>query len=366
MPRVATLAFAAFSVLASAHLGCSADTGEDVGAEDEALSAADRAVVHLFNVNTKHASEPGRPSYENTDYRQLFAYMKESGSLPDIVTLEEVGTNTDRFTSQPCSRVREELERVVKPEGSRAKWRCIVAAGATDALGNTPGGVAMLYRGRFAPSESKKLVGLYRWTPGGCQLEEAGRGWTALVQKFDDGPHTIAVAAVHLDTAGAGHDNAEDDDCSGKNLARIQDALDATHADVKVIAGDMNHGDATRHLDASGKVQHDWWETTYRTHVSALSKSRYDDAIFDDCAKRSSGTDAISRCLVADHWSMNRAGALDSRIDWVLVSGARKLEDAKTVPWADAHAAWLRFTGAASSNEKQYSDHRGQELRIRY
>lgn len=319
---------------------------EDVAQEESELAYGKRAEVQLYNANLKHLSEPGKPSFEGTDYTQLLRFMKKQELVPDILALQEVGTKRPDFTSQSCASVLADMDRLVRPAAWRTKWKCIVADGSLNGLGNSPGGVAIVYRGRFEPRGAKKLVGLYKWTQDGCKRQKAGDGWTALVQRFDDGKNSIAVASVHLPTAGDGNNNATDDDCSGKNLRLVEAALAATKADVKVMAGDMNHGDATRHI-AGGNVVHDHWEASYENHNAALSDSKYRDPFFDKC-------NGSSQCLEAEHWTMNNAGELDSRIDWVLVAGAKDLRDAKTISYAEVNP------------QIRYSDHRAHMVRIVY
>ena len=340
-----------FFVLALMMVGCAVDAGDESTASDEeAIAYGNPGFVQLYNANSKHLSEPGRPSFEGTDYTQLLSFMRTQDVLPDVITLQEVGTKTGRFTSQSCTSVIADLDRLVRPSAAKTTWKCIVAAGSPSALDNTPGGVAIIHRARFEPAEDKRLVGLYKWTTNGCVREKGGSGWTALVQKFHDGKHTIAFASVHLPVASATNGNgATADDCSGRNLALIDDALAATKADVKVIAGDMNHGDATRHLAKDGTVVHDWWETTYRT-----TREKYRDPFYDECAKRNAAEAAVSRCLESDDWTMDNAGSLNTRIDWVMVDGAKSLEGARTIAYKDVDAA------------VNYSDHRAEMLRIRY
>jgi hypothetical protein len=372
----------AFCAVTAAGCAVDGETGDEATAGDNesAVGHSDPSFIQLYNSNTKHMSEPGKPSYEGTDFTHLLAYMRAQTYLPDIITLQEIGTKTAEWTSQPCRAYVDALDRIVKTKGSTTTWSCIVAAGSTSGLDNAPGGVAIIHRARFKPAGAKNPVGLYRWNGSGCTLQSAGSGWTALVQKFIDGEHTVAVASVHLPTASDG-DGATADDCSGKNLTLVRDALAATNADVKIIAGDMNHGDATRHLDPAGAVVHDNWETTYATNNDFLnasfpSKNRYRDAWFRDCAAGAAPsptasytkaqTVQISTCLAADNWTFNGAGKLDPRIDWVLVEGAYSLTDAKTILYADAHKAFLSLTGKPSSDATQYSDHRAQKLRVKY
>lgn len=364
--------------------GCAADTGdgdEETGSDEAALGYTDASTIQLYNANTKHLSQFKTPHFEGTDFRQLLAYMKQQKSLPDIITLSEVGTVVPgKYTSKSCQAFLDELDRIVKPAGARTKWSCIVAGGSTKGVDNANGGVAIVHRARFVPAAAKDPVGLYYWKDGNCTRQTAGSGWTALVQKFRDGNHTVAVASVHLPTAGDGT-NATGDDCSGKNLDLVKKALAATNADVKVIAGDMNHGDATRHEGANGALVHDHWETTYSSNnyfqnAQNASNSSYRDAFFRDCAKGFAAsstaaytpaqTQSISTCLSQEHWSIGTGGKLAPRIDWVLVAGAFSLTDAKTIPYAEANKAYRTVTGNQENPATRYSDHRAQALAIKY
>lgn len=376
--------FALLALCAIVVAGCaaetdSADDGEDVGADEAALGYTDSSTIQVYDSNTKHMSEPGKPSFENSDFTQLLHYMDVQKAIPDIITLQEVGTKASSFTSQPCEVFVAALERIVKPKGARTAWHCIVADGATSSLGNASGGAAIVYRGRFKPIGAKQQVGLFYWNGKSCTHQQAP-GWTAVVQKFQDGAHTVAVASVHLPVASNGN-GTTGDDCSGRNLEIVEQALASTKADVKIIAGDMNHGDATRHLDAAGAVVQDWWETSYAKSNDFLnaeypSTSKYRDAFFRDCAAGANPspttaysraqTEAIAKCLVTKDWTFGRAGKLDARIDWLLVAGAGSLSDAKTIPFEDAYHAFLASTGKASAPVNHYSDHRALMLRVKY
>jgi len=336
------LTAALFSLCAA----CAIDSSnEDVSDTESELAYGDRSFLQVYNTNTKHMSQKGKPSFEGSDFTELLSYMKTQAYVPDVITAQEVGTNRDDFTSQPCEVFTKELHGVAK----NATWKCIVAEGAPSNLHNSPGGVAIIHRARLVPKGEKVLVPLYYWSPKGCNIEH---GWKALVQKFEDGKHTVAVASVHLPVASSPDGTgATADDCSGRNLAAIERALAETHADVKILAGDMNHGDATRKLDAKNNLVLDHWETTYvRSNDLLDPKAAYRDAFYRDCANVKKTANEISTCLVENDWSFNGKGKNDARIDWVLVSGAHALKEARTIPFGAVH----------------YSDHRAQTLRVVY
>jgi endonuclease/exonuclease/phosphatase family metal-dependent hydrolase len=346
-------ALAAFAPLLSMALagfganGCAVQSGEadELAADEAEIAYGDRGAVQIYNANLKHLSQPGRPSFEGTDFTRLLHWMARQETLPDILTLQEVGTREGDKRSQSCDAFVDALERIVRPDGWKTGWKCIVANGSTSSLDNAQGGVAIVHRGRFDPIGRKETLPLYRWSDGECRRANEGTGWTALVQKFDDGKHTIAVASVHLPLAGRGA-NATGDDCAARNLDLVEAALAATKADAKVIAGDMNHGDATRRVSTDGTVVHEHWEVAYRDRNRALSGSRYHDPFFEAC-------NGDSRCLETDHWTMNNEGEIDARIDWVLVAGART-ENAKTIGFEEVDPTM------------RYSDHRAHAVRVRY
>lgn len=350
-------------------IGCAADVDEDVAESESALGNAPNGSIEVYNMNTHHLSEPGKPSFEVTDWRQMISYMKEQAYLPDFILLSEVGRHNS-IPSQPCNVFVRRLEKVLSPKG-KIQWECEVAKGSPNALDNAGGGTAIVYRRSMQPLERKTLVN-FVYQDGKCVPDPTGPGLT-FIQTFKDGKHTVAVASLHLVSPSAGATNQYDRDCSAKNLKEITDAMDRIEADAKIIGGDMNHADAKRHLEG-GTVVHDNWEAGYAQTVSFLAKGHspnagFKDAWFKDCAN-TCGVDASpdttyssaqTQCISACIASTTSVG----RIDWLLAKGARSLRNNVSIPFAEARAAYIRQTGDTNAVEK-YSDHLAQRMTVVY
>lgn len=339
-------------LLAAMFLGCAIPEDEELEASSEsALANAPDGTLQVYSMNTHHMSEPGTPSFEVTDWRQMISYMREQKYLPDIILLSEIG-RSNSVPSQPCNVFVNRLEKTLSPKG-KIEWECEQAKGHTNALDNAGGGTAVVYRKNLVPIAKKVLV---QWTyhDGKCVPDPTGPGLT-FIQTFKDGKRTVAVASLHLvSPTTEGGTNQYGRDCSAKNLGEITAALKATKADAMIFGGDMNHADAQRHYEA-GVVVHDHWESGYLTAKDA----GFVDPWFDDCANTcgSAQTQCISACIA----STTSVG----RIDWLLAKGAKKLKDNVSIPFADARASFVRQTGNANAVEK-YSDHLAQRMVVVY
>ena len=337
--------------LSCAVAGCAVEEEEPEATSESALKNAPDGTLQFYSMNTHHMSQPGTPSFEVTDWRQMIAYMREQTYLPDIILLSEVGRNNS-VPSQPCNVFVNRLEKTLSPKG-KIEWKCEQAKGSTNALDNAGGGTAIVYRKNLVPLERKTFV---QWTyhDGKCIPDPTGPGLT-FVQTFKDGKRTVAVASLHLVSPTVeGGTNQYSRDCSEKNLAEITAALKATKADAMVLGGDMNHADAKRHLEGA-TIVHDHWEAGYVT----AKKAGFEDPWFDDCEKKcGDGKDACISVCVAETTSVGR-------IDWLLARGAKKLKDNVSIPFADARASYVRQTGDANAVEK-YSDHLAQRMLVVY
>lgn len=350
--------------------GCAVETEEEVASSESELKNAPDGALQVYSMNTHHMSQPGTPSFEATDFRQMIAYMREQAYLPDVILLSEVGRNNS-VPSQPCNKFVNVLEKTLSPKG-KIKWECEQAKGDTKSLDNAGGGTAIVYRKNLVPLERKTLV---QWTyhDGKCVPDPTGPGLT-FIRTFKDGKRTVAVASLHLVSPTVpGGTNQYDRDCSEKNLADITDALRATKADVMVFGGDMNHADARRHLEGANVV-HDNWEAGYAYSNKFLAKSHspnagFEDPWFDDCATEcgvkasahASYSAAQTQCISACIAKTTSVG----RIDWLMAKGAKSLKDNVSIPFAEARAAFVRQTGDANAVEK-YGDHLAQRMLVVY
>lgn len=351
--------------------GCAAEEEEEPeGSVESELKNAPDGQLQVYSMNTHHMSEPGEPSFEVTDFRQMIAYMRVQKFLPDIILLSEVGRQNS-VPSQPCNKFVKRLEKVLSPKG-KIQYACEVAKGSPDANNNAGGGTAIVYRKNLTPVSKKVLV---QWTyhDGKCVPDPTGPGLT-FVQTFKDGKRTVAAAALHLVSPTApGDTNQYGRDCSEKNLREIADTLDRTGADAKVMGGDMNHADAKRRVEGANVI-HEKWEGGYAGINHYLAEGSNDnggfrDPWFDDaaatCGVNASGktkyTAAQHQCISAGVAALTSVG----RIDWLLAKGVSKIKDNVSIPFAEARAAFVAQTGNNAAVEK-YSDHLAQRFTVVY
>lgn len=369
-----------FALLGASLVACSAEVDDDddeVSETSEAeLKNAPAGALQIYNMNTHHMSEPGKPSFEATDWRQMLAYMKEQPYLPDIVLLSEVGRNNS-VPSQPCVTFVRQLEKTLSKKNkkgeSKIEWTCEQASGHVTKLDNSGGGTAVVYRKNLVPLEKKTMV---QWTydkkTDTCIPDPTGPG-LSFVQVFKDGNRRVAVAPLHLVSPGAGTSNQYDRDCSDKSLRDVTDAMAKIQADAKIIGGDMNHADAHRTTDAAGVVTHLKWEAAYANAVGYLGKDHkpnagFKDPWFKDCAAtcgvqasdETSYSKEQTQCISACIAKTTSVG----RIDWLIAKGANLRENV-SIPFADARAAYVRQTADTSAVEK-YSDHLAQRMLVVY
>jgi hypothetical protein len=332
-------------------------------------SPAPNASFVYYNANTKHASFA---DIEKSDVRNFNAYMAAT-TKPDLITLSEVGiyelsrpvVGTDGVTRtrsiHSCADVAADLSaRVGEAYGCRSTGE--------------RGGAAVIYRkARFASADADVAVVNLETihADGTCTIPAAP--WKALTVRLTDkanGGRAVRVASIHLPTA----DSAEDDgtafsaDCSWRNLQRIETGLKSLGtADVSILGGDWNHGDATRHVTAGGEVVHDGWECTYRNATSAdltpcgSTGLGYRDVMFRSCQKACPdaappyGGSCMASCLQTDNWTIGGK----NRIDFVLVKGGSLVREQATIAYSDPKAQSVSPT-------LKYSDHRAIRAKIYY
>ena len=280
-----------FALLGASLVACSAEVDDDddeVSETSEAeLKNAPAGALQIYNMNTHHMSEPGKPSFEATDWRQMLAYMKEQPYLPDIVLLSEVGRNNS-VPSQPCVTFVRQLEKTLSKKNkkgeSKIEWTCEQASGHVTKLDNSGGGTAVVYRKNLVPRERAMV----QWTTqedGQCIPDPTGPGLS-----FDagvQGRQPRRGRAPHLVSPGAGTSNTTD--CSDKSLRDVTDAM-ARSGGREIIGGDMNHADAHRH-DGRGGRRHTSsgrppTRTPSATSAGSQAERRLQGPMVQDCPRR--------------------------------------------------------------------------------
>lgn len=316
-------------------------------AAGQAQAPVDR--LQVWNLNTHRM---GTTAADGSDYRQFVDYITDPAYVayvPDVVTLQEAGTNITNPPIQTAS-----CQQFVSAVEARTglDYNCYETT--------LQGGAAIVYRtGRLSyvggTRQSVRLEEVSNTTTGACSLGS----WYALVLRLTDDKnagHFINVAAVHLPTRDASTGGTVADDCAWDNMKIVDSAVNGLgSADMKVMAGDWNHADAT--TTSSGAFA--YWEceyagTSYQVGTCGGQNLGWKDAMYRACGL--SGAAAYD-CLHTYHWTAS-SGA---RIDF-LFAKAYAIYNQDTVEWADAYAA----AGSPAGGPTKYSDHRGQGALLRY
>ena len=338
------LAFAVAALTTAVGLAASpagpaqAATGQ-VGAPSDQLQ--------VWNVNTHGmATDPAGCTTENpcTDYREFVDYITDPARvayLPDVVTLQEAGTNITGLHNPSCHNVEYALE-----ARTGLDYYCYETT--------QRGGAAVVYRtGRlsYVGGTLRSVQLKERATLGAaCTLSS----WYALVLRFKDDLNAgkyANVAAVHLPYS---PDNS-DADCAWENMKTIDSVVDSLgSASMRVMAGDWNHTEGV--LDSAGHVNWECWYDGTNADLGACGAQNlgWKDAMYRACGL--TGTAAYT-CMLANHWT-HGTGA---RIDY-LFAKAYAIYNQVTVDFGLAYQS----AGSPGTWPQKYSDHRGQGALLRY
>lgn len=311
-------------------------------ATGQAQAPLDR--LQVWNLNT-HGMDTG----SQTDYRQFIDYITDPARVayvPDIVTLQEAGTNISGLQTASCQQFVSNVE-----ARTGLDYNCYETT--------ERGGAAVVYRtGRLSyVGGTRQSVRLLEVDPntGACNPSS----WYALVLRLTDDKvanHFINVASVHLPTRDYSTTSGNVNDCAWDNMKIVSPAVTGLgSASMQIMAGDWNHQDAT--VNSSG--QFSFWECEYAgTNVDVGTcggqNLGWKDAMYRACGLTGA---AAYDCLHASHWTH---GSAHARIDF-LFAKTYAIYNQVTVDWAAAYASAGSPPGVST-----YSDHRGQGALLRY
>jgi endonuclease/exonuclease/phosphatase family metal-dependent hydrolase len=323
-------------VVLAATLG-PGSTGPARAATGQAQAPADR--LQVWNLNTHGmATAPA-----GTDYREFVYYVTDPARvayLPDIVTLQEAGTNITGLQTPSCHNFEYALE-----ARTGLDYFCYETT--------QRGGAAVVYRtGRlsYVGGTLRSVRLKERATQGApCGLSS----WYALVLRFKDDLNAgkyANVASVHLPYS---PDNS-DADCAWENMKTIDSVVDGLgSASMRVMAGDWNHADGV--LDSSGQVDWECWYSGTNVDLGLCGNQNlgWKDAMYRAC--NLTGTAAYN-CMRTYHWTKS-----GGRIDF-LFAKTYAIYNQITVDYGLAYQS----AGSPAGWPSQYSDHRGQGALLRY
>lgn len=355
-----------------ADVGCwnAYDTPEDVVLQTEA-----QGQVQVWNQNTHRMDTVGIPDPDpddpmRTDWHQFVSYITNGtrvANSPDIVTLQETGTDANGVATTNC-------DKYVLYLHQKAGWNYDCAQ-----TGKT-GGAAIVYNtDRFAPDSPPQPVLLKRVVneQNQAQGEQLGDclykgGWYALTLRLHDKQDPtkyVNVESVHLPPVDYDDPTTGNKDCTWDNMKIASPAVTGSPAQMYVMAGDWNHIDATA---TNSESTWSYWECAYRGMNVTLGDAcggtnfGWKDAMYQQCqylrtcsCPAPTNDPEVFTCLHNSHWSFIKSGN-NRRIDF-LFAKASSISKQITVPWPDAYAA-----SGGTSTVTQYSDHRGQGSLLAY
>jgi hypothetical protein len=324
----------------------SVSTGSAHAATGQAQTPTDRLQVWNLNTHRMTTDPEGCPTEAPcTDYRELVYYITDptrTAYVPDIVTLQEAGTDITNLHIPSCHNFEYALE-----ARTGLDYYCYETT--------QRGGAAIVYRtGRllYVGGTLRSVRLEERATQGAsCSLSS----WYALVQRFQDALNTskyVNVASVHLPYS---PDNS-DADCAWENMKTVSSVVDSLgSASMRLMAGDWNHTDGI--LNSSGQVNWECWYLGTNVDLGTCGSTSpnlgWKDAMYRAC--NLTGTAAYN-CMNAYHWTKSH-----TRIDY-LFAKTYAIYNQVTVDYGLAYQS----AGSTSGWARQYSDHRGQGALLRY
>jgi hypothetical protein len=326
--------------------------------------------LQVWNLNT-HGMDTGLGSAPNnappprTDYRDFISYIIDPARVayfPDVVTLQETGTNDGGVVTASCT----DFAFLVQL-GTGHPYSC--------AQTTKTGGAAIVFRSdRLTLLASnpdvrlKRVVNPENQGPGEQLGDCLVKNWRALVLLMQDKRDTskyLSAESVHLPTADY-TDSTGTHDCVWENMQITNQAVNNAAAKMQIMAGDWNHVDAA----ATGTNQDTFqqWECWYEGVNTALSNCGgqdlgWRDGIYESCLGASNA--ATYACLHPAHGTYVNSSYPNTkrRIDF-LFAKASAIYNPVTVWWSDAYASAV--AAGQSGGPTEYSDHRGQGALLKY
>lgn len=309
--------------------------------------------IKVYNANT-HKNSFGDVEL-NSDIRNLTAYMATRDYRPDVVTLQEVGVFNGTYLphGRYCNGFYNDLA---------ARAGGTYACAAT----NAHGGSAVMYRTpRFSLVGTPVEFSLKKKIGTTCTTNYTSPYKGIAVRLYDKSSGIyVNVASVHfpVESDADGGDRIFGDDCTSDNMDITVTNVNSLGSGMKIIGGDMNHGDASRTGEYPNPVTHNYWESAYTRNLSNFTGSTYvyRDVLLTQCIANTGAVYPFTGSPLAG--CLENAGTLlrtdaDARIDWLLFNrSSATVVSANTIGWSNNHLV----------SPLDYSDHRAQEALIRY
>lgn len=306
--------------------------------------------LQVWNYNTHRMDKAGIPDPDpndplRTDYRVFLDRITNPSQVPyypDIITLQEAGTNTPNLQTATCHDLEHELEVRTYPQD----YNCFETT--------ETGGAAVVYRTARLQLDGAPVKKQMLSRPDPTQPCAPG-GWYAAPVRLQDtgnGKH-VNVAAVHLANGG--------NDCAWDNVQSLTTRLGSdTNAgglgsnSMQIMAGDWNHADAT--ATNSNNTFSAWYCWYLGAHVDGTNCNGvnlgWKDPMFRQCKDLGLTTDADKySCLHIYHWT------------WTF---GQNVHDRRDFLFTKTYAIANQVTIDSYPNPTQFSDHRAQGALLTY
>jgi hypothetical protein len=204
-----------------------------------------RNQLQVWNFNTAALS-----TGPITDYRKFVDYITDPGHviyMPDLITLQEVGTNISGSLVIPSCHV---FEQTLEAKVPGQNYYCVETTyrGGDAVLWRTPRLIRESVPGHPISDGKSVLEYVRDTTTGPCfrPTNPTANNWWAMAVRLKDtadaaNPRYVNAASFHLRTT-PGNPAA---DCAWENMKLLNTELADLPAHMRIMAGDANHGDAT-------------------------------------------------------------------------------------------------------------------------
>ncbi|MEU8001861.1 endonuclease/exonuclease/phosphatase family protein [Catellatospora sp. NPDC049111] len=302
--------------------------------------------LQVWNLNTRHMTTDSVSNYKEFAYYITDDSRPGVDYLPDIVTLQEAGTNVDGINADSC----QEFVKVLESRAAGQDYHCYEVLGA-----GKRGGSAVVYRTNRLSFSSKEEVRLKHRVNQGDPCTDSNEWFNLVVRLTDDAVSgkAVNVASVHLATS----DN-EDADCAWENMKLLNSKIAARGAsNMQIMAGDWNNEDAAV---AGGSANWECWYEGTSVGVGTCGGQNlgWKDAPYRACDTAANDTPIKKfNCIIGNHWTWGG----DRRIDF-LFAKAYTASGTGTVDYGQAYDASVGL----GTRAPKYSDHRGQGAALKY
>lgn len=328
---------------------------------------ADFVQVYVNNIeNRQEVVDRDADECEESDWKDLLAYMQEREYMPDIFLVQQVSGSKD------VKDLRNEMNNTFEGAG----YQYVIADGDPGPMDGSPCPEkdkqtnAIIYRTTRFTVEAQKTWPSY--SRAGCEENLQARTENVLAVLDDRrADENITVASLHWPSGRAG---GHEDGCVEKNLRESDEEIRAasTGSLLRIFGGDLNISD----MEGDGDYRPWYSEANGDVDPTGL---RYRDAIYDYCRERALlPIEPLVKVCLRSNWTFDHGSGDTRRIDFLFAQARDpRGERLPLLPLTGA-AATVSFDAADRADgenpdnpddeeaKRDYSEHRAILARIHY